>query len=312
MSSPDPLTGPGFDALWTGQIEPQLRMLEGARRKAARQAMLIFLAFGGLVGIEALLAGWITDGKSYMPGSFILFFTFMAAVLTAVIPLNGVERRTKAKVIEALCAPLGVGYRAALKEPDVCQRLTGLGLLPRGGTRHFEDQFQGRRGDTDFMLCEARLQLGAAGNAAGRFVGQIFRITSPRRFAGVTVLLRQDGWKDRFECPSGLRPVGLEDPRFEQTWAVFGDDQIEARALLTPPFMQQLAALESAFSGAHIRCAFLEGDLMIAFEGESRFEAGGMLTNLDKRARAVGIANDIRAVFNLIDAFVAATAPSQA
>jgi hypothetical protein len=167
MSSPDPLTGPGFDALWTGQIEPQLKLLEGARRKAARRSMLIFLAFGGLVGIEALLAGWITDGASYMPGSYILFFTFMTAILTAVVPLNGVERRTKAKVIGALCAPLGVTYQAALKEPDVGKRLTSLGLLPRGGTRHFEDQFQGRRGATDFMLCEARLQLGAAGNAAG-------------------------------------------------------------------------------------------------------------------------------------------------
>ena len=50
--------------------------------------------------------------------------------------------------------------------------------------------------------------------------------------------------------------MGLEDPTFNKAFAVFGSDQVEAREILTPTFMQQLVDLESAYSGAHLRYAF--------------------------------------------------------
>ena len=49
--------------------------------------------------------------------------------------------------------------------------------------------------------------------------------------------------------PPGLRKVGLEDPHFEKIFEVFGDDQVEARAILTPVFMEELVALETAYAG---------------------------------------------------------------
>lgn len=311
MTDTNPLSGPAFDAIWSGQIEPRLVLLEGERRAAVRRSLWRLSWFVALVGVEAVLTGWITDGVSYMPGSYVLFFTLLAAVLVSVVPLNAVARKTKARVVEALCAPMGITYAATAPEPAVCQRLTDLNLLPRGGSRQFEDLFQGRRGQADFMLCQARLQLGAGHNSdGGVFRGQIFRIGLPRKFAGTSVMLRQDGWRDRFECPKGLEQVGLEDAAFNAIWVVFSDDQVEARATLTPTFMEQLSALETAYAGANIRCAFVGGDLMIALEGEARFVSGSMLTRLDNRARAVSLAGDIGAVFQLIDSFAATAARS--
>jgi hypothetical protein len=120
------------------------------------------------------------------------------------------------------------------------------------------------------------------------------------------VVLCNSGWLNRFECPHGLEKVGLEDPRFNQAFVVFGGDQVEAREILTPTFMEQLNALESAYAGAQLRCAFVGSDLLIALEGPSRFEIGGMFTSLVERQRVEGIARGLEQVFGVIDQFAPA------
>jgi len=86
---------------------------------------------------------------------------------------------------------------------------------------------------------------------------------------------------------------------------VFGSDQVEAREILTPTFMQRLVDLETEFAGAHLRCAFRGPQLLIALEGRNRFEIGGMFSTLVDRSRVEGIAHDLEQVFKLIDEFAA-------
>jgi hypothetical protein len=117
------------------------------------------------------------------------------------------------------------------------------------------------------------------------------------------VVARNSGWLNRFECPQGLQPVGLEDPVFNKAFAVFGSDQVEARVILTPAFMQQLNDLEAAYAGGHIRCGFEATELLIALEGRSRFGIGSLFTSLVDRSRVESIARDIEQVFILIDHF---------
>ena len=311
QASVDPLSGPGFEALWTAQIEPQLRALEGERRKAARRSTLIWLAFAGLIGVEALLTGWLTDGASYLPSSYILFFTVLAAVLVGFIPLNRVALKVKARLLQTLLAPLGVSYEADPPDPAAFARLVTLGLLPAGLDRQFDGVMRGRRGGLDFMACETRTTLRGGGRRrpGATFQGQIFALTFPRPFQGTTVLLRQAGWQTRFQRPTGLEVVGLEDPRFDAIWIAFGDDQVETRAVLTPAFMERLVSLESACAGRDIRCAFCEGQLMIAVEGEPQFLLGSMLVSLDNHAKAQRVAGNVGAMFALIDVMAATSGP---
>ena len=138
------------------------------------------------------------------------------------------------------------------------------------------------------------------------FQGQIFRLAAQRRRLSTTVVLRNTGWLKRFECPQGLAPIGLEDPVFNQSFACFGADQVEAREILTPTFMQHLVDLEQAYQGGHIRCAFDQTELLIALEGRNQFGIGGMFTTLVDKSRVEGIARAIEGMFKLIDAFEAA------
>jgi hypothetical protein len=109
---------------------------------------------------------------------------------------------------------------------------------------------------------------------------------------------------DRFN--SKLQRVGLEDPKFEREFEVYGSDQVEARALVHPVFMERLLALETKFSGSRIRCAFENGDLLIAVEGRNRFEAGSMFSPLADPKRVRQVVSDVAEILRLIDAMLTA------
>ena len=301
------LSGPAFDALYAGKIEPQLKQLEIERRKSMRNAILIWLLFAASAASECLVWGLFTHGRTWIPDLRLLLPTVIAGFIGGFIPLGDITRKTKLALIHSFSDPLGLAYEIRPAEPPVVQRLADLGLLPKSDNRYFEDQFKGRRGQSEFTLCETVLNVGQGKNSRVVFKGQVFQVAFPRKFMGKTVMLRDSGWLNSFVCPEGLRKVGLEDPKYEALWEVFGDDQIESRAVLTPTFMEQMIALESVYAGKNIRCAFYEGDLMIAVEGVDRFEQGSMFSKLDTRERAQSMANDFAALIAVIDSVVPPT-----
>ena len=95
----------------------------------------------------------------------------------------------------------------------------------------------------------------------------------------------------------------LESNVFEQAFQVYSNDQVEARFLLTPDLMQRLINLEKVFHGSKLRCAFQDGELLIALEGGDLFEPGSLFTPLDNPERVRELLDDFAAIFNLIDSF---------
>ena len=297
----DPLEGASFDALYTAKIEPELVKREGERKGAMRTFVFALVAGGLVVFIEATMLG--SSGGSRNPGPTLMIFTMIVAGALGYMPLAGVAKRAKVNVLGALCGPVGISYTADGADPTSLPTYRSLHLLPGYSDKAFQDFFTGRRGRVDFALCEATLHEGSGKSRHLVFQGQLFRLVTRRRLGSTTVVLRNAGWLNRFECPSGLEAVGLEDPNFNKAFAVFGGDQVEAREILTPTFMQRLNDLEAAYAGHHIRCAFTETDLLIALEAPNRFEIGNMFSSLVERSRVETIARNLDEVFKLIDEF---------
>lgn len=67
------------------------------------------------------------------------------------------------------------------------------------------------------------------------------------------------GMKEKY----GAKFVHLEDPEFERHFAVYADDEVEARMVLTPAMMRKLTALRKSFSR----------DLMLSFNGNMFYYA---------------------------------------
>lgn len=299
----DPLEGASFDALYEAKIEPELVKREAERRGAMKTFVLALAAGLVLVFLEYMMFSSSANGGSHNPGPPLIIFTMIGAAVIGYLPLAGVAKRAKVSVLEALCDPLGIRYSADGPDPDSFATYRSLHLLPSYTDKAFQDFFSGRRSQVDFSLCEASLHEGSGKNRHLVFQGQLFRLVTPRRLASQTVVLRNSGWMNRFECPSGLQPIGLEDPNFNKAFAVFGSDQVEAREILTPSFMQRLNDLEATYAGHHIRCAFNETELLIALEAPDRFEIGNMFSSLVERGRVETIARNLEEVFKLIDEF---------
>jgi Protein of unknown function (DUF3137) len=297
----DPLEGEGFDALFEAKIKPGLVALEAERQRAVR---LFFIVLGA--GVAAILVEmfFAIRGTGDLFGyAGLNLFTLVGAGCLAYLPLGRVGRKARICVLAALCEPLGITYSPTGGDGPAFPSFVALKLLPHFSEKSFQDFFSGRRGVVDFALCEASLHQGSGKERHEVFRGQLLRLVTPRRLASQTVVLRNTGWPKQFECPAGLRPVGLEDPVFNQAFAVFGSDQVEAREILTPTFMQHLNDLEAAYAGAHIRCAFDETQLLIALEGQNRFLIGGLFSSLVEKSRVEALARSLEQVFKLIDEF---------
>jgi hypothetical protein len=299
----DPLEGATFDAIYEAKVKPELERRE-AERRAAIKTFFIALA-GGVVAVmlENYMTPSLTGGRAYFADARLELATLAVAGLLGYLPLANVAKRAKVAILEALCSPLGVEYQIVRPDPPFFASCQTLRLLPQANDKAFQDFFRGHRNGVEFELCQASLHDGSGRDRHLVFNGQLISLSQARRLSSTTVVLRNAGWLSRFECPPGLKPVGLEDPAFNKTYAVFGSDQVEAREILTPTFMRQLDELESAYAGSHIRCAFTETELVVVVEGPPPFEIGGMFSSLVDRARAERIARHLEQVFKLIDAF---------
>jgi hypothetical protein len=130
----------------------------------------------------------------------------------------------------------------------------------------------------------------------------------PRSFAGVTVVRRDNGIFNLLGGEPGMKRVGLEDPVFEKAFEVWGTDQVEARYLVHPAFMQRLLDLETRLKGSRLRCAFEQGDLIIAIEGGNLFEPGDLFKPLIDVTRAKRIVDEIGSVVRVLDEVLTAQA----
>lgn len=78
---------------------------------------------------------------------------------------------------------------------------------------------------------------------------------------------------------STLKPVILEDSKFNKKYDVYSEDQIEARYLITPSFMERFKKLKTAFGTNKIKCSFFDNNFMIAIStNENLFELGNLFT----------------------------------
>ena len=102
--------------------------------------------------------------------------------------------------------------------------------------------------------------------------------------------------------------IDLEDPRFTAVYEVWGTDQIAARALLTPAFMERLLALSGSASNIDGRPLLVARDnrltLAIPRYGRDHFLAPGIRESAVSRASLIALYDRIRQVLAVADAVI--------
>jgi hypothetical protein len=306
------LQGGNFDAYYEREIAPVLRAREADRRRAVRTFQLagangVALAVAILIWRGAV--GQIEDVAWFVAA----VFAFGGFGIGAAI-LSSTARGVKDVLLPRVAAFCGARYARVVSDTSAIGRFRAEKLLPSYDRSSLEDEIKGTREGAAYSLFEAHLR-DVRRDSKGRtttvtvFRGQLLRVAFPQKFLGRTIVLRDAGMFNGFlGLGTDLQRVGLVDPKFEKVFEVLSTDQVEARYLLTPVFMERLLKLEELLHGKKARAAFSDGDLLVAIEGGNLFEAGSMFKPLADRARVDRVLKEIQSVHGVIDALLAARA----
>lgn len=101
-----------------------------------------------------------------------------------------------------------------------------------------------------------------------------------------------------------LEKVELEDPKFAKRFNVYSSNQIEARYLVTPAFMERFYNLKTAFKAKNIKCSFCDDNLIIAINTKKNlFEIGNLYTSLLNQKSINEFYNELTSIYKMVDYF---------
>ncbi|MBC7520179.1 MAG: DUF3137 domain-containing protein [Sandarakinorhabdus sp.] len=215
----------------------------------------------------------------------------------------------KQRVLPLLAAQFGdLSWRVAVL-PDL-ERFREAGIFEKWQSASADDELYGTHRNLPLSIIELRLTSSSGDSETVQFNGLLVEITLPRGLRGSTAIIASEGligklreWIGR----DGRSRVRLEDPKFDEIYEAWSTDQIAARALLTPAFMERLLAL-AARNGVGRPMAIADDNrltMAIPRFGSALFEPPSYAQPAASRDRLVQLYDDIAAVLAVADSVIA-------
>lgn len=284
------------NALMEGPLGHWLEEQAEVRKEAARQSNRRFV----LAGIGLAVAAVVLWAIGLLGGPFSFFIGAIVAagsMAWAYMPRGNAIKRVKVGINEAIAEAVGITYSLDGDPTEAYELCKSHKMLPGHNKKKFEDFWQGEVNGRRFRLFEALLEQESR-DSEGRtttttkFRGPFLTFGYNRRFLGTTLVQRAGshkkflglgGKKDSIKVAGKqLDTVDLVNPDFEDAFDVYSDDQVEARYLVHPVYVERMLEVERAFSGKKLRALFCGGELTVLVEAENMFESGGMNARHDR------------------------------
>ncbi|MEO1222000.1 MAG: DUF3137 domain-containing protein [Pseudomonadota bacterium] len=260
-------------------------------------SFLWFVPLAGLFDLKLFLAG----GAIFAVGAW------------GYKPIQEAKKAIKVGINDAVARDLGIHYDADVEPGVEFQKARTYGLVPKYDRDSFEDCWYGELDGNKFNLYEAHLEERRGSGKHRRWVtvfrGAMISLPFGRKFHSTTLLQRKgkhDKWfglgsvKDVIKLDGHrMQYVDQVHPQFDDVFEVFSDDQVEARVLIHPSYVEHLINLERSFHGKEIRALFVDQHLVIAIETDNMFESGSIKAEEDHR-RAQETADQFAALAKLM------------
>jgi hypothetical protein len=298
-----------INALYTGKIEPVLQQREVERISALRAFWRRLVICGLLsVGIGFAILNLFENEE---PGVWAFMVCGVLTWIYAWSPVDAVAKATKAQALQIIADAIGCSYSLTTFAPDGIELFKEMSLLPGYDRAEWNDRFAGVHHGCAFAFfdghLEEKVQTKNGTSWKTVFRGQLICIDFPKKFLGTTVVRRDAGFFNFLQRKfTNLQHVSLPDSRLEKAFEVYASDQVEARYLIHPVFMERLLDMEAHFKGERLRCAFFKGKLLIAIEGGDKFEIGSMFRTLLNEDRVRGVLKDLAEIMKVIEAVLTA------
>lgn len=108
----------------------------------------------------------------------------------------------------------------------------------------------------------------------------------------------------RLTAKESKSDIKLEDINFSKNFDVYSEDEVEARYLLTPTFIEKFSKLKKVMKADTVKCSFYNNSIMIAVRSEKDFfELGNLFKNVSDLSTIENFYRDISIIFELIEYF---------
>ncbi|PZQ63217.1 MAG: hypothetical protein DI570_09915 [Phenylobacterium zucineum] len=294
------------------ELAPLLRELEAVRLDTVRRvnAAALWRVPLGVVGAAVLwtMSQFTDDPADTFDLLMFMGFGALAGYFWASYQLGAdYGRLYKQRLLPRIAAGFGaLSWRPAQPPLDDFRRHQ---LFADWDAVEAEDEIAGQYRGLDLSIVELKLTKGSGKHRRTIFQGLTAAVTLPRGLRGVTVVVPDRGLVGNLaKRLSGgeLEVVRLEDPAFEKAYEVYGSDQVAARALLTPAFMERFLALgASGRFGAPVALV-QDNRLLLAMSAPraSLFEPPSYRKPAAGREAVQRLHDDIEAVLRAADAVI--------
>ncbi|MBA4009265.1 MAG: hypothetical protein C0486_10855 [Erythrobacter sp.] len=290
--------GSDINALMQGGLEEWLESQQGMREGAKKQATNRWV-WGAVILMPLLAFLWFSPAPPSLSG-IVTLAGVGAAAWWGYLPIQTATGAIKTGINSAIAASYGLAYETEVEPGPEFDAARTYGLLPSFDRSDFEDRWHGTLEGHDFDLYECHLEEQRGSGKNRRWVtvfrGPIIRMGFGRRFHSTTLLERAGKHRKWLGLGGASDHVSFEGhrldrvdqvhPAFGETFALYSDDQVEARVLVHPTYVEHLLRLESAFEARELRALFSRGEVIIAIEAGDLFESGGMDAARDRENAA--------------------------
>ena len=295
------------DRIWQS-LQPDLLEIHAERQR--RRPLGIAWIVGGLAAIVvAVWSGLHIEDGPWRVGSIALGFGGLVAQLIGFGQLNLHGSRFELLVRNAVFAQAGLTFKKAVSDFPT-KPFKDLGLIPDYDEGRFRDQVTGEFVGLPIQMCHAELVKRISKRSSKTpFKGVLLTTSFPKAIAGRTTVFpdpTNTGYAPPWNATQGER-VRLESSGFEDVYEVYSSDQVEARHVLTPSFMERLLAIQKQLQardpGAILCLGLADGQLMLAIFGYMPwFESPKGRPRLDDPSIVGGYLSDLARLREVLEA----------
>jgi hypothetical protein len=309
-------TEPRLKEHYQKHIMPHVKVYEEKRVKALksfRSRTLTSIVFFVVAAIAALvLMGLFPHPDTMKIGGVLMFLLFVGLGVWSGAPVNAYKLDVKNQIFPAVFRYFGDDYGYSQLCPVTVESLQPSQLLPYYENSSTEDYVKGTHKGVGFEFFEAKLtkevRSGKSRRTVTVFDGVFLFFTMNKSFSGQTVVKSDGGaignWLGRTlgNMGGGMQNVKLEDPVFEKRFEVFSTDQVEARYLLTPSFMERLLKLAESFKASGVQASMYKNRILLMMSSDlNRFEGASIYVPATFEDDIKMIMEEMQEIFSMID-----------
>jgi len=246
-----------FAAFYEKELKELLLPLEEQRKKIKKWGVYGFI----LLGLAIVF--FIIGATSQLPATIIIaIVVFVAAIIVLILFANRLKKFTgifKTQIVSRIIAFINPSLRYSPERFIAEADYKKSGLYLNSPDRYKGDDYvEGTHDKTFFCFSELHTEEQISSGKDSRwetiFKGMFIIADFNKNFSGRTYVWSENKPQLNFlnklftSFASGLEKVKLESPDFEKRFIVYSTDQVEARYILTPSFMERLVRLQQMTS----------------------------------------------------------------